>query len=141
VRRSSASSYYAAALAALDKSGKLFPISQAIHEELSMRTVISALAAISIALTASSVLAQTPAPAAPAASAKPSVETTTIGDLITNAKTKAVLATDYAGLLSYDGLDSIKGMTLRDISKFPQAQLDDALLAKIQKDFDAIPAS
>ena len=107
-----------------------------------MRIVTSGLAALSIALAASSALAAPGDPAAAAAaSAKPSVETTTIGDLIANPKTKAVLAKDYAGLLSYDGLDSIKGMTLRDISKFPQAQLDDALLATLQKDFDAIPAS
>jgi hypothetical protein len=106
-----------------------------------MRIVTSGLAALSIALTASGALAAASAPAAAAASAKPSVETTTIGDLIANPNTKAVLAKDYAGLLSYDGLDSIKGMTLRDISKFPQAQLDDTLLATIQKDFDALPAS
>jgi hypothetical protein len=105
-----------------------------------MRTMISGLAALSIALAASGALAQTSAPAA-AASAKPSVETTPIGDLVANEKTKAVLAKDYAGLLSYEGLDSIKGMTLRDISKFPQAQLDDAKLATIQQDFDAIPPS
>jgi hypothetical protein len=104
-----------------------------------MRIVTSGLAALAIALTASVAPAVAGDPAAAAASAKPSVETTTIGDLIANEKTKAVLAKDYAGLLSYDGLDSIKGMTLRDISKFPQAQLDDALLATIQKDFDAIP--
>ena len=104
-----------------------------------MRTVLSGLAALSIIIAASSALAQTAAPAT--TSAKPSVETTSIGALVANDKTKAVLAKDYAGLLSYDGLDSIKGMTLRDISKFPQAQLDDALLAKIQKDFDDIPAS
>jgi hypothetical protein len=42
--------------------------------------------------------------------------------------------------LTYEGLDQIKGMTLRDISKYPQADLDDTKLAKIQKDFDAIPA-
>jgi hypothetical protein len=86
-------------------------------------------------------MAQQSAPAPAAASAKPSVETTPIGDLVANEKTKAVLAKDYAGLLTYDGLDSIKGMTLRDISKFPQAQLDDAKLATIQKDFDAMPPS
>ncbi|HXV00883.1 MAG TPA: hypothetical protein VG166_10330 [Caulobacteraceae bacterium] len=106
-----------------------------------MRTMISALAALSITLTAFAAMAQQSAPAPAAASAKPSVETTPIGDLVANEKTKAVLAKDYAGLLTYDGLDSIKGMTLRDISKFPQAQLDDAKLATIQKDFDAMPPS
>ena len=106
-----------------------------------MRTTLAALTSLSIALTASAVLAQesTPAPAAAASSAKPSVESTKIGDLVANDKTKAVLAKDYPGLLSYDGLDQIKGMTLRDISKYPQADLDDAKLATLQKDFDAIP--
>lgn len=119
-----------------------------------MRILLAGLAGTSVALAAFGAMAQDAAPAAaapaapamaapatPAAAGKPSVETTTIGDLIANDKTKAVLAKDYAGLLTYDGLDQIKGMTLRDISKFPQAQLDDAKLAVIQKDFDAIPAS
>jgi hypothetical protein len=74
-----------------------------------------------------------------AANPKASVEATTIGDLVANDKTKAVLAQDMPALLSYDGLDQIKGMTLRDISKYPQADLDQTKLAKIQKDFDAIP--
>jgi len=79
-----------------------------------------------------------PGTSATATPGKPSVETTTIADLIANDKTKAVLATDYPALLAYDGIDQIKGMTLRDISKFPQANLDDAKLAALQKDFDAI---
>jgi hypothetical protein len=110
-----------------------------------MRTVLAAMTSLSIILTASTVLAQGSAPAPRAAAtdaaspAKPSVESTTIGALVANDKTKAVLAKDYPGLLSYDGLDQIKGMTLRDISKYPQADLDDAKLATLQKDFDAIP--
>ena len=69
--------------------------------------------------------------------AAPSVETTTIGDLLGDPATKAVLQKDMPALISYDGLDQIKGMTLRDISKYPQAQLDDAKLAAMQKDFNA----
>ncbi|HEY2481498.1 MAG TPA: hypothetical protein VGI30_04795 [Caulobacteraceae bacterium] len=76
----------------------------------------------------------------PAASPKASVESTTIGDLVANDKTKAVLQQDMPALLTYEGLDQIKGMTLRDISKYPQADLDQTKLAKIQKDFDAIPS-
>jgi hypothetical protein len=105
-----------------------------------MRLTIVGLAGLSIALSTGVVTAQASPPAA-AASAKPSVETTSIGDLVDNAKTKAVLAKDLPALLAYDGLDAIKGMTLRDISKYPQANLDDAKLAVIQKDLDAIPAS
>jgi hypothetical protein len=111
-----------------------------------MRTLLAGLAGTYVALVAFGAMAQDSAPAAaapgpaaaaPAAAGKPSVETTTIGDLIANDKTKAVLAKDYGALLTYDGLDQIKGMTLRDISKYPQAQLDDAKLAAIQKDFNA----
>jgi len=115
-----------------------------------MRTLIAAIAGASAALAVSAASAEAPAaapaaapaPAAdtpiPAASPKASVETTTIGDLVTNDKTKAVLQADMPELLSYDGLDQIKGMTMRDISKYPQANLDQARLVKIQKDFDAI---
>lgn len=103
-----------------------------------MRLITVALAGLTIALAASVATAQTNSSAA---SAKPSVETTSIGDLIDNAKTKAVLSKDLPALLTYEGLDQIKGMTLRDISKYPQANLDDAKLAAIQKDLNAASGS
>jgi hypothetical protein len=102
-----------------------------------MRSVVTALASLTLALSAAQAMAA-PAPA-PAAAGKPSVDSTPIGDLVANEKTKAVLAKDMPGLLTYDGLDQIKGMSMRDISKFPEANLDDAKLAAMQKDFDAIP--
>jgi len=114
-----------------------------------MRSTTAGLAGIFVLLAAAgastqSIAADAPAPAAttpiPAASPKASVEATTIGDLVGNDKTKAVLQQDMPALLTYDGLDQIKGMTLRDISKYPQADLDQVKLAKIQKDFYAIPA-
>ena len=40
-------------------------------------------------------------------------------------------------LIAYPGLDQIKGMTLRAIEAYPEAQLDDAKLTMIQKDLDA----
>jgi len=108
-----------------------------------MRSAIAGLAGLALTLAAAGALAQTntaaTSAAMPAASPKASVETTTIGDLVGNDKTKGVLQQDMPALLTYDGLDQIKGMTLRDISKYPQANLDDTKLAKIQKDFDAIP--
>lgn len=107
-----------------------------------MRSAIAGLAGTLVLLAAAGV--STPSSAQdtpiPAASPKASVETTTIGDLVANDKTKAVLSQDMPGLLTYDGLDQIKGMTLRDISKYPQADLDQTKLTKIQKDFDAIPS-
>jgi hypothetical protein len=78
--------------------------------------------------------AATPIPAAPGAG---SVETTTIGDLLANPADHAVLAKDMPKLIDYPGLDDIKGMTLRAISAYPEAELDDAKLKAIQADFDA----
>ena len=53
-----------------------------------------------------------------------------------------MLAKDLPALLTYDGLDMIKGMSLRNISQYPQAQIDDAKLASLQADLAAIkPAS
>jgi len=107
-----------------------------------MRSAVAGFAGILLMLadvgaSAQSNTADTPIPAA---SPKASVESTTIGDLIGNDKTKAVLQQDMPALLTYEGLDQIKGMTLRDISKYPQANLDQGKLTKIQKDLDAVPS-
>ena len=98
-----------------------------------MKRTVLALAAAT-ALLAGAAVAQTPIPAAPGAM---SVENTTIGDLLDNPASKAVIAKDMPALIAYPGLDQIKGMTLRAISVYPEAQLDDTKLAAIQKDLDA----
>jgi hypothetical protein len=66
-----------------------------------------------------------------------------IADLLDDKGAHDVLAKDLPKLLTYDGLDSIKQMSIRDISKFPQAEIDDAKLASIQADLAALtpPAS
>ena len=104
-----------------------------------MRSSIAGLAGSLFLLAAAGVSTPSSAEdaAIPAANPKASVEATTIGDLVANDKTKAVLAQDMPALLTYAGLDQIKGMTLRDISVYPEAQLDDAKLTSIQKDLDA----
>jgi len=76
----------------------------------------------------------------PAAAAGPSVDST-IQDLLANPTTKAVLAKDLPALLTYDGLDQIKGMTIRQISQFPQANIDAAKLAQIDTDLKATAAA
>jgi hypothetical protein len=95
----------------------------------------AALGALSLGLAAPA-FAQTPPPI-PAAPGAPSVETTPIGDLMANPAAKAVLEKDLPKLVTYDGLDQIKDLTLRGISVYPQAELDDAKLKMIQADFDA----
>ncbi len=111
-----------------------------------MRVLTVGLLGLTLALTAtagalaqSNTTADAPAPAA-APAAKPSVESTPIGDLLANPATKAVLAKDMPALLTYDGLDQIKGMTLRAIEPYSEGKVDDALLTTVQKDFDALPA-
>jgi hypothetical protein len=113
-----------------------------------MRSLIAGLAGLTLALAAQMACAQTTAaPTAPAAPAAPatipaapgalSVENTSIGDLLADAGGKAVIEKDMPALVAYPGLDQIKGMTLRGISVYPEAQLDDTKLASIQKDLDA----
>ncbi|HEY2048308.1 MAG TPA: hypothetical protein VGH03_03140 [Caulobacteraceae bacterium] len=111
-----------------------------------LRTLGAGAAALVLA-TASQAIAQpaaAPAPASapiPAAPGAPSVESTTIGDLLANPAAKAVLQKDMPQLVSYPGLDQIKDMTLRAISVYPEAQLDDAKLKAIQTDFDSAAAT
>jgi hypothetical protein len=96
------------------------------------------LAAVSVAqdqpAASSAPAAESGAPAA--ATSGPSVDST-ISDLLANPTSKAVLAKDLPALLTYDGLDQIKGMTIRQISQFPQANIDAAKLAQIQTDLQA----
>jgi hypothetical protein len=76
----------------------------------------------------------------PAAAGAPSVETTSIGDLLANPAAKAVLQKDMPQLIAYPGLDQIKDMTLRAISVYPEAQLDDTKLKAIQADLNGAVA-
>ena len=105
-----------------------------------MRRLTAGLVGLTLAFGAvSAAFAQTAPAAAPIPSAPgtASVENTTIGDLLDNPGNKAVIAKDMPDLITYPGLDQIKGMTLRAISAFPEAKLDDAKLTAIQKDLDA----
>lgn len=61
-----------------------------------------------------------------------------IADLLADKGAHDVLAKDLPKLLTYDGLDSIKQMSIRGISQFPQAEIDAAKLAAIQADLAAL---
>ena len=61
-----------------------------------------------------------------------------ISDLLDDKGAHDVLAKDLPKLLTYEGLDSIKQMSIRTIAKFPQAEIDDAKLAAIQADLAAL---
>ena len=108
-----------------------------------MRSILAGLAGLSVSFAATAgVMAQTaPAPtaAAPAtaAAAKASVETTTIGDLMADPTTMAVLQKDLPEVLSDPRIEQAKGMTLKEIQPYSEGKLDDAKLAAVQKDLDA----
>jgi hypothetical protein len=113
-----------------------------------MRTLLVGLSALTLAMTADGVLAQsTPAPSGSAGSmanmpgmaAKPSVKTTMISDLLANPGTKAVVEKDLPGLVADPRLQQAMSMTLTDIEPYSEGKITDAVLAKVQTDFDALP--
>jgi hypothetical protein len=101
-----------------------------------MRFMTLGLAGLSLFLAAGA-MAQTSAAPAAAAPAKASVETTTIGDLLDNPATKAVLEKDLPELVSDPRLPQAKGMTLKEVEPYSEGKIDDAKLAAVQKDLDA----
>jgi hypothetical protein len=112
-----------------------------------MRSILAGVAGLCISLaTVAGAMAQTPAAAktpaaaqtpAAAAPAKPSVDGTTVGDLMANPATMAVLQKDVPAVLSDPRIEQAKGMTLKEIEPYSEGKLDDAKLAAIQKDLDA----
>ena len=115
-----------------------------------MRTLLVGLSALTLAMAADAALAQsTPASAAPAGAApmaampgmaaKPSVKTTMISDLLANPATKTIVEKDLPGLTADPRLEQAMSMTLTDIEPYSDGKITDAVLAKVQADFDAIP--
>jgi len=92
-------------------------------------TFVAGLAALAT-LAAAPVFAQAPAPADGAMS----VDKTTIGALMANEKSKAILQKDVPGIEQY--LDQIKDMTLSQVAPLSQGAIDDAKLKQIQADLD-----
>jgi len=101
-----------------------------------MRLILAGLAGLSLTAAAGAMAQTTPAPAT-AAPPKVSVDTTTIGDLMANPATMAVLKKDLPEVLSDPRIEQAKGMTLKEIEPYSEGKLDDTKLAAIQKDLDA----
>lgn len=110
-----------------------------------MRSLIAGLTGLALVLVASGAPAQTaPAPGTGApvpTPAKPSVDKTTIGDLLANPAAKAVVDKDLPGLTADPRLQQAMGMTLKDIEPYSDGKIDDTVLAKVQADLDSIPAT
>lgn len=103
-----------------------------------MKTIAFA-AALAVAAVAAPAVAQDHAdhaPAAAPATAKLSVETTPIGEIIKNEKAKAALEKQLPEITQY--YDQIATMTLSQVAPMSQGAIDDTKLKAIQADFDAI---
>lgn len=92
-----------------------------------------------------SALALTPvAQAAPAATATAaaaySTSTSTIGDLLDNPATKAILVKHVPDLVSNAQIEMARGMTLKQIQSYSSDSVTDEVLAKIDADLAKIPA-
>lgn len=85
--------------------------------------------------------AAAPAPAAQAAAPAYSTSTTSIGDLLDNPATKAVLVKDVPALVSNPQIDMARGMTLKQVQSYAADTLTDEVLAKIDADLARIPAA
>jgi len=105
------------------------------------KTLVAGLAGLSLAFAAGGALAaadeSAPAPA-PMAAAAPSVDNTPIVELVDNPTTKAVLDKHVPGVAEHPSYDMFKGMTLRQVEPMSEGVLDDAKLAAIQTDLDAL---
>jgi len=80
---------------------------------------------------------------APAATPAPaySTSTSTIGMLLENPQTKAVLMKYIPDIVSNDQIHMANGMTLKAIQPYSGDALSDEILAKIDTDLAKVPAS
>ena len=101
-----------------------------------MNRMILAGAAALVALTAVPAMAQTAAPAAASASAKLSVESTPIAEIVKNEQAKAALERAIPAIAQI--YDQIGTMTLAQVAPMSQGAIDDAKLKEIQAEFDKI---
>ncbi len=105
-----------------------------------MNSKLVALAATALAMTLAPTLvfaADAPA-AAPAAKPAFSVADSTIGDLLDNAATKAVLEKHMAPMVGNPQIDMARSMTLKQIQGFAPGMVTDELLAKVDADLAKI---
>jgi Flp pilus assembly protein TadD len=103
-----------------------------------MKHLIAATAAAALALAATGpAFAAETAPAS-AQAPKFSTNTTTIGDLIDNPATKAVLVKHVAPLIENPQIEMARPMTLKQVQGFAGDALSDEVLARIDADLAAI---
>lgn len=95
---------------------------------------MKSLFAASLAALAISSAAYASTPAKPG----PSVTATRLADLLANPATKPIMDKYLPGLAAHPNYGMVKGMTVKQLSAFPQAQLTPEKLAAMQAEFDKL---
>lgn len=104
-----------------------------------MKLILIAVAVAAATLSAAPAIAADAAATAPAKAAFSTADTT-IGDLLDNAATKAVLEKHVPAMVGNAQIEMARGMTLKQIQAFAGDGLSDDVLARIDVDLAAIPA-
>ena len=110
-----------------------------IRDAFRMKKILVAVALVS----ATAAFAQDPhAGHADHQATKPAFSTSesTIGSLLDNPKTKAVLDKIVPALATNPQIDMARGFTLKQVQQFAPDQLTDELLAKIDAELATVPA-
>lgn len=81
------------------------------------------------------------APATPRTAQRYSINSTLIGDLMANQATKAVIDRHLPGFSAHPMIGQASGLTLKAVQGFAQGAITDEMLAAIERDLAALPAS
>jgi hypothetical protein len=84
--------------------------------------------------------AAAPAPAPAPAAPHYTTEDSTVGDLLDNPVTKAILAKHVPAIVQNDQINQARGMSLKALQPYSDESLSDAVLEAIDKDLATVPA-
>jgi hypothetical protein len=110
------------------------------RKHLMRKALIIALSSLALGIAGVATVASAQDAPAAAPAGQPTADWT-IGDLIANPGALGVLKADLPQLLAYDGLDQIKGMSLRQVSQMAPDKLPSTTVDKVDTDLKALPAS
>ncbi|XJJ70587.1 hypothetical protein WBP07_30440 [Novosphingobium sp. BL-8A] len=106
-----------------------------------VRQIFAAGAALAVLSAMQPALAAAPsASSAPAAAPAYTTATSSIGDLLDNPATKAILVKHLPDLVNNPQLDMARGMTLKQIQSYSADSVTDEVLARIDADLAKLPA-
>ena len=77
---------------------------------------------------------------APQATPYYTLDDSTIGELLDDPTTKAILVKHLPEVVNGEGIDRARGMTLPAIQPFSQGKITDEQLAAVEKDLATVPA-